>query len=172
MAHRSLPSALPLPGRLLAWALLAVTVAACAPEAPEATLERGAPASADSLAVVEGQDGTPVEGSTEGGEPGPETPPADAPTRIFEGAWFQVAYPADFTVRPSLESSSAEGYDSAFFDSPDGEVTFYVFSPQWGGEPSDIALDPDTEAMQDSTPSTEGPVTTTRVTIRARARAD
>lgn len=105
------------------------------------------------------------------GEAGPapslDAVPPDPPLELFEGAWFQVTHPADFTVRPSLESSSAEGYDSAFFDSPDGEVTFYVHSPQWGGEPSDIAVDPETEVLQDSTSTTEGPVTTTRMTIRA-----
>lgn len=93
--------------------------------------------------------------------------PSDSSAAVYEGAWFEVTYPADFTVRPSLESSSAEGYDSVFFDSPDGEVTFYVHSPQWGGEPSDIALDPATEVLQDSTSTAEGPVTTTRLTIRA-----
>lgn len=97
-----------------------------------------------------------------------ENPTAESSaTTVFEGAWFEVAYPADFTVRPSLESSSAEGYDSVFFDSPDGEVSFYVHSPQWGGEPGDIALDPATETVADSTATTEGPVTTTRITIRA-----
>lgn len=98
-----------------------------------------------------------------------ENPTAESSaTTVFEGAWFEVAYPADFTVRPSLESSSTEGYDSVFFDSPDGEVSFYVHSPQWGGEPSDFTLDPATEVVQDSTSTTDGPLTTTRVTIRAR----
>jgi hypothetical protein len=147
--------------------LLAVTVAACAPDAPEATMQGVAVGSLDSLGVVEGSAGAPGGGSVEGGEPGPQPPPPDASTRVFEGAWFEVAYPADFAVRPSLESSSADGFDSAFFDSPDGQVTFYVFSPQWGGEPVDIALDPGTEMMADSTSTTEGPVTTTRFTIRA-----
>ncbi len=131
-------------------------------------MEGGTVGSLDSLGVVEGSAGAPGGGPVEGGEPGPQPPPPDASTRVFEGAWFEVAYPADFAVRPSLESSSADGFDSAFFDSPDGQVTFYVFSPQWGGEPVDIALDPGTEMMADSTSTTAGPVTTTRVTIRAR----
>ncbi|MFM7158033.1 MAG: hypothetical protein ACKO0Y_09495, partial [Bacteroidota bacterium] len=37
-------------------------------------------------------------------------------TRQYEGAWFTIKYPSDFTVRHSMRSiSSAEGFDSAFF---------------------------------------------------------
>jgi hypothetical protein len=63
-------------------------------------------------------------------------------TRVFQGAWFEISYPAGFTPAPSLASSTAEGVDSAAFISPDGSVSFYVYAPQWGGEPTDIALDP------------------------------
>lgn len=66
---------------------------------------------------------------------------------IFRGAWFDVRYPAGFIPRPSLESSTAEGYDSAEFISPDGTVSFYVFAPQWGGTAVDIALLPDQERL-------------------------
>jgi hypothetical protein len=72
---------------------------------------------------------------------------SEGATRVFEGAWFQVAYPADFVAVPSLPSATAEGYDSAFFKSPDGAVEFYVFAPQWGGQPEDIALDPGREEL-------------------------
>jgi hypothetical protein len=66
--------------------------------------------------------------------------------KLFKGAWFSVEYPSEFNARPSIKSrTSGKGYDSAFFDSPDGAVEFYVFSPQWNGEPSDIALNPETE---------------------------
>jgi hypothetical protein len=73
------------------------------------------------------------------------TAAAEAATSVFEGAWFRVAYPADFAVVPSLPSTTNDGFDSAFFESPDGAVEFYVFAPQWGGNPADIALDPDHE---------------------------
>jgi len=66
---------------------------------------------------------------------------------VYRGAWFEVRYPAGFTVRESLKSTTAEGYDSAEFVSPDGSVSFYVYSPQWGGEPADIALDPERETL-------------------------
>ncbi len=59
----------------------------------------------------------------------------------FEGAWFYIDYPADFTALPLLKSlTSSEGYDSALFTSPDGKIKFYVFSPQWSGNPSEINL--------------------------------
>lgn len=66
---------------------------------------------------------------------------------IFRGAWFDVSYPGGFTARPSLKSSTAEGYDSAEFISPDETVSFYVFAPQWSGNASDIALAPDREQL-------------------------
>jgi hypothetical protein len=71
---------------------------------------------------------------------------AEKEWELFEGAWFSVEYPLEFQVRPSLKSrTSIKGCDSAFFNSPDGVVEFYVFSPQWNGDPSDIALNPETE---------------------------
>ena len=67
---------------------------------------------------------------------------ADKSLSTYKGAWFDIQYPVDFKVRPALKSSSsAFGYDSAFFISPDGMVEFYVFSPLWNGDPSeDIAI--------------------------------
>lgn len=66
---------------------------------------------------------------------------------VFSGAWFDVRFPADFCTKPSMKSSTAEGYDSAEFISPDGTVSFYVFAPQWGGNASDIALVPEHEQL-------------------------
>lgn len=75
--------------------------------------------------------------------------PADALQKagVFSGAWFEIRYPAGFSARPSLKSSTAEGYDSAEFIAPEGEVSFYVFAPQWGGNPADIALVPEREQL-------------------------
>jgi hypothetical protein len=94
---------------------------------------------------------------------------SEGATRVFEGAWFQVAYPADFVAVPSLPSATAEGYDSAFFKSPDGAVEFYVFAPQWGGQPEDIALDPGREELV-AERTVEGPGRT--VTWRTIAAKD
>lgn len=96
----------------------------------------------------------------------------DPRTRVFEGAWFQVAYPANFLAFPSLKSTTAERFDSAFFRSPDGAVEFYVFAPQWGGSPSDIALDPEHEVVvaEEKTVDQAGQITTHR-TIAAKSRS-
>jgi hypothetical protein len=90
--------------------------------------------------------------SITGPRSGNSTPaPAAAPSlppgvSAYTGAWFRIQYPSTFTVRPSLHSETTDrGYDSAFFTAPDDSVEFYVFSPQWTGEPTDIALRPATE---------------------------
>lgn len=69
----------------------------------------------------------------------------------FQGAWFEVWYPDGWAAVPSLASESrSAGVDSVFLRSPDGEVEFYIFAPQWSGEPRDIALDPATEHLDSS----------------------
>ena len=72
-------------------------------------------------------------------------------TKRYEGAWFTINYPSDFIVKNSMRSlTSVEGFDSAFFTSPDGLVEFYIFSPQWNGIPSDIEIRPQSELLIDS----------------------
>jgi hypothetical protein len=64
-----------------------------------------------------------------------------AADKKYQGAWFEVSYPGDFTARPSMVSSGVpDKYDSARFESPDKKVRFYIFSPQWAGENPDIAV--------------------------------
>ncbi len=46
----------------------------------------------------------------------------------YEGAWFDISYPENF-------SAKKEGPDEASFTSPDNSVQFYVYSPQWNGNP-------------------------------------
>lgn len=71
--------------------------------------------------------------------------------KTFEGAWFKIMYPADFRVEPSLKSiTNVEGHDSVFFVSPSNKIVFYVFSPQWNGNPSDILLKQVTEKILSS----------------------
>lgn len=60
----------------------------------------------------------------------------------FNGAWFSILYPANFTAKGSMKSYAGEGYDSAIFTSPDKTVEFYIFSPQWNGENPEIDLKP------------------------------
>ncbi|MFH0958113.1 MAG: hypothetical protein V1897_05360 [Pseudomonadota bacterium] len=98
--------------------------------------------------------------------------------KTYKGAWFQIEYPEDFTVKPSLKSSSAKGYDSAFFVSPDESVEFYAFSPQWNGEPSDIQVITKTEQVvsekTDNVPDTSqklGTKSVRRYTIAAKDKS-
>jgi hypothetical protein len=58
----------------------------------------------------------------------------------FKGEWFKIDYPRGFGVHPAGPSEVFNEYefiatDEASFTSPDEEVQFFVYSPQWGGEP-------------------------------------
>ena len=55
--------------------------------------------------------------------------PAPEQVALYKGTWFDIKYPKEFTP-----SSTA---DEARFLSPDKTVEFFVFSPQWGGNPVD-----------------------------------
>jgi len=68
----------------------------------------------------------------------------------FKGAWFTINVPKSFIVKPSLKSATTknkESFDSALFISPDGEVEFYVYSPQWMGRPIDFEFKSSVEKM-------------------------
>jgi len=87
----------------------------------------------------------------------------------FKGAWFEIAVPPSFTTIPSMKSSTATAkYDSAVFRSPDGKVEFYIFSPQWKGDPSDIAIDPSREKQSFSRTETSRLRTVTWFPIEAK----
>jgi hypothetical protein len=92
--------------------------------------------------------------------------PQSAGWRTYQGAWFEIKYPASFRVRPSLPSTSARGYDSVFFAATDGSVEFYVFSPQWNGTPSDIEVRPG-EVLVSENVERKGTKSIRRVSIRA-----
>lgn len=86
--------------------------------------------------------------------------------RTYKGAYFEVKYPAGFRVRPSLRSD--ENPDSAFFTAPDGSVEFYVYSPLWNGEPTDIEINEATESYVAQNTEEKGGIKIRRVTIRAK----
>jgi hypothetical protein len=68
----------------------------------------------------------------------------------YKGAWFEIKYPSGFKVRPGQKSAtSTKGYDSVSFASPDNNVVFYVFSPQWQGKAreTDIEINPNLEEL-------------------------
>ncbi len=56
-------------------------------------------------------------------------------SKTYKGAFFSICYPASFKVQPQQKSATGPGYDAVSFVSPDGLAEFYVFSPQWRGEP-------------------------------------
>jgi len=60
----------------------------------------------------------------------------------FNGTYFRISYPKDFLVKPSIKADASDGlFDSVFFISPDGTVEFYIYSPLWNGNASDITFD-------------------------------
>jgi hypothetical protein len=90
----------------------------------------------------------------------------------YEGAWFSVSYPPGWSVRPSLKSKTSDkGYDSVFFQSPDRKAEFYVFSPQWNGNPTDIKLKPRIEKQISQKLQVKGTSTAALVTIRAKNKS-
>jgi hypothetical protein len=99
---------------------------------------------------------------------GPPQPLQEPPQKVFQGAWFEISYPAGFTPVPSLVSSTADGYDSAVFIAPDDSVSFYVYAPQWGGEPADIALDPVRETLVADSRAVQNDREIRRLTICAK----
>ena len=59
---------------------------------------------------------------------------------LYRGAWFDIEYPSSFVVSPTEPVYESDGVafvgtDEAYFTSPDGAVEFFVFSPQWSGDP-------------------------------------
>jgi hypothetical protein len=77
---------------------------------------------------------------------------AQTKTKTYQGAWFDINYPATFKAKGSLKSlSNSKGFDSAIFTSPDGTVSFYVFSPQWNGQYPDIAIRPNETLSSEKT---------------------
>jgi hypothetical protein len=65
----------------------------------------------------------------------------------FSGAWFKIQVPEGFQPVSLVPSASADGYDAAEFFSPDGQVSFYIFAPQWSGPEDEIALNEETETL-------------------------
>ncbi|HZY37262.1 MAG TPA: hypothetical protein VFE53_11465, partial [Mucilaginibacter sp.] len=66
----------------------------------------------------------------------------------FTGRFFDVKVPQGFSVRPSLTGIQNNGYSqyiSAFFQSPDSQVEFYIFSGYFNEVASDVAIDPGKE---------------------------
>ncbi|UJF29464.1 hypothetical protein L0B70_11555 [Kaistella sp. 97-N-M2] len=93
---------------------------------------------------------------------------AEPSYKKYSGAWFEIDYPAGFSVKNSQKSlTKKEGFDSAIFTSGDDKVQFYVFSPQWSGVPADINLKA-SEIKTDSTSAVVDGLRINRWTIQAK----
>jgi hypothetical protein len=88
----------------------------------------------------------------------------NAQTRTFSGAWFDINYPSNFKAKGSLKSYTSDGFESAIFKSPDNLVEFYIFSPQWNGEATDIEMN-SKEKLSSSKSEIKGDIETTWWTI-------
>jgi len=76
---------------------------------------------------------------------------SDASTTLatYNGLWFEVKYPENFTASPSYQA------DEAYFLSPDQTVEFFVYSPQWTGNPENyLNVSPTEELVSESTDDT------------------
>jgi len=88
-------------------------------------------------------------------------------TTLYKGVWFDIKYPSDFKVKPSLKLYANENEDAAWFVSPDGSVEFFVHSPQWSGTVN--LLEPtDQEKLAGKSTEKSGEATTTWITIAAK----
>ena len=81
-------------------------------------------------------------------------PEAPVQMATFSGSWFQVEYPNDFIASPTSPIDVFGDYefvetDEARFTSPDGTVEFFVFSPQWSGDPIDYLVEQENEKTVD-----------------------
>ena len=70
-------------------------------------------------------------------------------TLLFRGDYFDIAYPENFTPWKFSQKDNTDYFmtDEAYFESPEGDVEFYVYSPQWSGEPREYLKVPESEIL-------------------------
>lgn len=81
-------------------------------------------------------------------------PESDAAPKLYQGTWFDISYPGDFTARPLAPVNptgerKAVETDEAFFRAPDGSAEFYVYSPLWSGEPDYLQIRAEERTLRD-----------------------
>lgn len=122
---------------------------------------------------------TPVVTETPQPEPADTLPATTTEKTLYRGTWFDVQYPENFTAFPTSPTFVATTGDiriqtnEAKFVSPDGTVEFFVFSPQWGGDPTDYlkikAIEELASEKIEESGADEADKTTTRwVTVKAK----
>jgi hypothetical protein len=88
---------------------------------------------------------------------------SQAQTKKFEGSFFSVSYPSNFKA---TKCSDPNFCNSVTLTSPDKTVQFYIFSPQWNGEPNVSVTATEKEVSRKE--SEVNGVTITEVTISAK----
>jgi hypothetical protein len=117
------------------------------------------------------------------GEKIAETPKIDN-FNIYRGSWFKIEYPKEFIANPVSPIDSYRDYsgkengikyiqtDEARFTSPDKAIEFFVFSPQWAGDPINYLTISDSEELvsekTDESSTNLGKETTKWVTIKSK----
>ena len=72
----------------------------------------------------------------------------------YNGSWFSVEIPTGFSASPLSPEKHIDNYsfvetDEARFTSPDGTVEFFIYSPQWSGNPKDYLVQQSNEKIVD-----------------------
>lgn len=72
---------------------------------------------------------------------------------VYKDSWFEIQYPINFTAYPNEPIDKFENYefvktDEAHFLSANGSVEFFVYSPQWGGNPLSYLIKADNEEIE------------------------
>ena len=89
--------------------------------------------------------------STEGTLSGTSTSTTEK-TNNYVGAWFRISYPSDFVAQQVGTHVTKDGKtDEATFTSPDGSIQFYIYSPQWSGNPESYMRALPTETIESDT---------------------
>lgn len=61
-------------------------------------------------------------------------------TSVYHGSWFSIKYPKNFVPSPLTSTDVQKDElptDEVRFTSPDKSVEFFVYSPQWNGDPKE-----------------------------------
>jgi hypothetical protein len=93
---------------------------------------------------------------------------ANAQTKKFEGSFFDINYPSNFTA---TQCKNADRCDEVTVTSPDKLVSFYVFAPQWNGDPDMQLLPTEKEVSRVVTVNKKGTMneeTVTQITYVAK----
>lgn len=77
--------------------------------------------------------------------------------KTYNGQWFAIQYPEEFELKPRVDEMDPPATaDEMYFASKDNKVEFFVFSPQWGGDPATYLEASTGETLETSKTETTG----------------